>query len=831
MSDLELDLLLAAQHTYSQRQEDLWADAKIDGRAVFSVRESYKLHRGRLMEVQDDIERVRWLIQGALMGEGPSSEEPQKALLSRFFGGCPDVLSHVADSLGQLFDIVGFFLSWPVYKRRTGGDDFEGAQEERATEDPVDDSGVATGKIAGHRSSAGGPRSKGSEGRRRRKDGSQGSSCCDIHVPVPPENPKDDTHTSFPPTTPPRTRIPLPPEHFAPPAYRPRLRWLIRKRPLLPAEVAENEWDVVQVPERSQLVLHEGRVAHSGRRLRMHVSHHLADGVLVGSRLDAASVLAGGSTNAIGQEQPDHHVVPRRPAPSSVTVLCYGQTGTGKTYTMRELIPAAAKRLFSSFGEAEASDGVATVSRTPPALFFQAFEIIHKGVAHDLLDLRKTARIFEDSSRRAVVKSALIKCASEAEILKLFDAALALRRSEATERNPESSRSHAFFVLRAERSEIRIVDLAGSERNFETERMSAKQHRQSADINSSLMVLKACMRSLSAGAQERPGAPGPRVPFRESRLTHLLQDCFLPDSDAELLLISTISPCARDAIHSRNTLAHAGEMRWAMPSSTRGTRSSDREEKNVIASRSCVLDLPLSVFYTSDKAMEKWTEADVQNWLGSVAGGRFAKLVLPEGRRDGRGLLSLDSANLSVSDRFQTSVAGRICTAHVTVSHVGFAESMSAMSYVRSAESCWICGVSCRMHSNLKVWSVFRTETGPLMFGLCVSSSGRGLLSLDSANFAELFETGLLRAARANDEGASWNIVGPDRAARVGMLFWGLVQAAKSASNVLMLAGDVVVDGGGSAGGSTSGERGSPAEEGRNAAGGEREVVRLNDLD
>ena len=43
----------------------------------------------------------------------------------------------------------------------------------------------------------------------------------------------------------------------------------------------------------------------------------------------------------------------------------------------------------------------------------------------------------------------------------------------------------------------RLVDLAGSERNFETQLMSSAQHRESANINASLMVLKNCLRVIA----------------------------------------------------------------------------------------------------------------------------------------------------------------------------------------------------------------------------------------------------------------------------------------------------------------------------------------------
>ena len=57
---------------------------------------------------------------------------------------------------------------------------------------------------------------------------------------------------------------------------------------------------------------------------------------------------------------------------------------------------------------------------------------------------------------------------------------------------------------------LRLVDLAGSERNYETQRMSAVQHKESADINTSLMALKDCFRAHAAGT---------RAPYRASRLT------------------------------------------------------------------------------------------------------------------------------------------------------------------------------------------------------------------------------------------------------------------------------------------------------------------------
>lgn len=119
---------------------------------------------------------------------------------------------------------------------------------------------------------------------------------------------------------------------------------------------------------------------------------------------------------------------------------------------------------------------------------------------------------------------------------------------------------------------LALVDLAGSERNYETLKMSAAQHKESGDINTSLMALKDCFRAhaatrsiggeaaaaaaaevvsmskqLEAGANEKkkkhpegvstvgagqlpptrpPAAAGGRMPFRAHRLTQVLKGCF-----------------------------------------------------------------------------------------------------------------------------------------------------------------------------------------------------------------------------------------------------------------------------------------------------------------
>eukprot|EP00435_Cladocopium_sp_Y103_P054345 s2497_g17.t1 len=157
----------------------------------------------------------------------------------------------------------------------------------------------------------------------------------------------------------------------------------------------------------------------------------------------------------------------------AATIICYGQTGTGKTHTFN----ACWKRL-----------GDDLAGRSIAVTFFE----IHGKKCYDLLQQRKEVTLRSDAEERVHVRGALTLSADAAALPSLLEEALRLRRSEATERNPLSSRSHAVCVLALDggTTTLRFVDLAGSERNYETRSMTAQQHRDFAEINKSLMALK-----------------------------------------------------------------------------------------------------------------------------------------------------------------------------------------------------------------------------------------------------------------------------------------------------------------------------------------------------
>ncbi|CAD7962273.1 unnamed protein product [Amoebophrya sp. A120] len=879
-------LTVATQHVISQRQEELWADAKIDGRAVFSKRESYKLHKPRLVSLQQDIARILLLVRASLSHEfvvntrtstknsctssssttsgecdadlrlriaDEAAPPVSENIFSRFFGGDIGVLTHVANHLAGVGLVLGFFQKcYELVLRRKNQKNDHGEQLEAS----------------------------GSEGKNSK---------------TPEAAPENSTH-----------RI-----------SSKKINLILRKRPLLSeSEIQQNEWSVVSKFEQDALHVCEGRVAYNNRRLQLHLSHHYGDKVLcdeekllsadcVRNSLEKLSEFCscarppspGGraaisSSYVEGKSCDASSANMKSSASSSTTYLCYGQTGSGKTFTMKELVHDVFGKM-QELREDRNQDNKDHVVDSPtvrnPNLKcrMQCFEVLHKqNTVFDLLSQRKKVKILEDEFRKVHVKAkweeidlclhagmnASEGSRSTSSWQHVFDIALQERLSEATERNANSSRSHAFFVFEfyyevdgeedADASSgananattaevfstsenktskptcaydemtrpgepledepakvklpprrrithtVRIIDLAGSERNFETQQMTAEQHRHSAMINSSLMTLKTCMRLLAAeqtgSASSTSGGAAKmkkqittkiKIPFRESRLTHLLQDCFQQEEqenikknyplaeqvdsvDVEqvknrsthcstsnsLIIIACISPSARDAVHSRNTLSHVCEM--------------------VYGENCCpetVLDLPITLSGHDRKRVEDWSEEDVQNWLGSVASGRFARIVLPDGFKDGKGLVKLccgtaasktsarpgfSTANNRVMDEQQQQ---QTSDAEVSASGSGTTSSSSSSGTTSSATAAGGTGDG----------SATTNTTSP---AAGVERDEQVEMENQSFQFYQIFETDQLRKARVTEEGASWNIAGPEQVTMIMELFRNLVLAEVKAN-------------------------------------------------
>ncbi|KAJ8610487.1 hypothetical protein CTAYLR_007764 [Chrysophaeum taylorii] len=341
-----------------------------------------------------------------------------------------------------------------------------------------------------------------------------------------------------------------------------------------------------------RVLLHDPRLTRSGRTLRVTHRHFDVDGVVDRDVDDVVDPLF----RVLGNDEDG--------APSQACLLLFGQTGTGKTYTLRQ----ALGRLVATTSDAR----------------LQFVELAGER-CRDLLADGAPVRVLATSDGETQFVGATRVDATDASSL---DAALrrglALRASQRTERNDESSRSHA--VVRCERNGrcVFLIDCAGSERRWETMQTKDKaMARESAAINLSLMALKDCFR---AAAEDR------RLPFRSSTLTRILRPCFDP-TRTRVAIVATLSPDVEDIIHSTHTLVLADLMRPP----THRKRYFDAATERLLdrfvssASRAHPFD---------------WSAEETRAWLLTTDSGKFAHVVLPPGTT-GRDLLGFSAHRLA----------------------------------------------------------------------------------------------------------------------------------------------------------------------------------------
>lgn len=230
------------------------------------------------------------------------------------------------------------------------------------------------------------------------------------------------------------------------------------------------------------------------------------------------------------------------------TVFAYGQTGSGKTYTMSGIQKMVAEDIFSLMSD----DDDTTCS-------IAMFEI-YGGQIQDLLHERKKLKVLEDGKGEVVVSGLqefAVRC--EQVFLSMIEKGHSNRTTHATEANDVSSRSHAISqILFRDRisgrlkSKLSLVDLAGSERGTDTKSHNKQRRTESSDINTSLLALKECIRAIDGESKH--------VPYRQSKLTLILKDCFVSRS-ARTAMIATLAPGSNSSDHTLNTLRYADRIK------------------------------------------------------------------------------------------------------------------------------------------------------------------------------------------------------------------------------------------------------------------------------
>ncbi|KAF2837065.1 kinesin family protein-like protein [Patellaria atrata CBS 101060] len=251
------------------------------------------------------------------------------------------------------------------------------------------------------------------------------------------------------------------------------------------------------------------------------------------------------------------------------TIFAYGQTGTGKTYTMSGdisdklplsdaagIIPRVLHSLFTKLENDENAENSVKCS----------FIELYNEELRDLLsqDDNVKLKIFDDNSRRGHsttmvqgMEESHIKNASKGiELLRLGSHK---RQVAATKCNDLSSRSHTVFTVTVytkrtsdtgedfvSAGKLNLVDLAGSE-NIQRSGAENKRAAEAGLINKSLLTLGRVINALV----ER----GSHIPYRESKLTRLLQDSL--GGQTKTCIIATLSPAKSNLEETISTLDYA----------------------------------------------------------------------------------------------------------------------------------------------------------------------------------------------------------------------------------------------------------------------------------
>ena len=242
------------------------------------------------------------------------------------------------------------------------------------------------------------------------------------------------------------------------------------------------------------------------------------------------------------------------------TIFTYGQTGTGKTYTMvgqfednelKGIIPRSFDYMFKKISNNKDKNAKYNV--------FIAFIQIYLETIQDLFEPSNNVRIREDPEQGVFLEGVeWLKVKSTADCEEAFKKKEKNRVTAFTKMNAHSSRSHAILIAKVEKSfstdndqqhimnksHLYLVDLAGSERVNKTN--SKKMRLEEAKkINYSLLVLGNCIQSLT-------DLKSGHVSYRDSKLTRLLQESL--GGNAKTSLIVTISPSSYNTEETLSSL-------------------------------------------------------------------------------------------------------------------------------------------------------------------------------------------------------------------------------------------------------------------------------------
>ncbi|XP_061872677.1 kinesin-like protein KIF2A isoform X1 [Colius striatus] len=324
----------------------------------------------------------------------------------------------------------------------------------------------------------------------------------------------------------------------------------VRKRPLNKKETLLKDLDVITIPSKDVVMVHEPKQ-------KVDLTRYLENQTF---RFDYA--FDDTAPNEMVYRFTARPLVETIFERGMATCFAYGQTGSGKTHTMggdfsgknqecsKGIYALAARDVFLMLKKSNHKKLELQVYAT----FFE----IYSGKVFDLLNRKTKLRVLEDGKQQVQVvglQEQEVKCVED--VLKLIEIGNSCRTSGQTSANAHSSRSHAVFQIILRRKgklhgKFSLIDLAGNERGADTSSADRQTRLEGAEINKSLLALKECIRAL--------GRNKPHTPFRASKLTQVLRDSFIGEN-SRTCMIATISPGMASCENTLNTLRYANRVK------------------------------------------------------------------------------------------------------------------------------------------------------------------------------------------------------------------------------------------------------------------------------
>ncbi|KAK6034839.1 kinesin motor domain protein [Cooperia oncophora] len=287
-----------------------------------------------------------------------------------------------------------------------------------------------------------------------------------------------------------------------------RISVCVRKRPLNKKEINKKEIEVITIPNRDHLIVHQPQV-------KVDLTKYLDN-----QKFRFDYTFDENTSNEMVYKFTAQPLVKTIFEQGFATCFAYGQTGSGKTHTMGGDFTGRNQNCASGIYALTASDvfkmqhsqQYRKLNLSVSCSFFE----IYGGKVFDLLKHKALLRVLEDGKKEVqVVGLQELPVTCENDVLDLIRQGTDMRTAGATSANSNSSRSHAVFqiMLRKDKKlwgKFSLIDLAGNERGQDTGNSDRQtRHEGAGGFNE-------CIRAMAKNSHH--------VPFRTSKLTLVLRD-------------------------------------------------------------------------------------------------------------------------------------------------------------------------------------------------------------------------------------------------------------------------------------------------------------------